>query len=53
MIVELSKEDIEKAISDYIKLWLYNVDVEKIEFIRTKKVADLKIKVETKQKGDE
>jgi len=50
MKIELSKEDLEKAIKNYIDVWFSAVDVEDIEFIRTKKVDDLKVKVTTKEK---
>jgi len=52
MKIELSKEDIEKAIKNYIDLWFSAVDVEDIEFVRTKKVNDLKVKITIKEKGE-
>jgi len=52
MKIELSKIDVEQAIKAYIDVWFPALSVTNIEFIRTKKVADLKIIVETKEKGE-
>jgi len=52
MKIELSKDDLEKAIKNYIDMWFTAVEVTDIEFIRTKKVDDLKVKVTTKEKGE-
>lgn len=52
MKIELSKADIEQAVEAYIGLWFPELSVTAIEFIRTKKVSDLKIVIETKKEGD-
>jgi len=52
MIVELSKDDLEKAITNYLELWFPAVEIKEIEFIRTKKVTDLKVKIKTNTKGE-
>jgi len=52
MKIELSKEDLEKAIKNYIDVWFTAVEVTNIEFVRTKKVYDLKVQVTTKEKGE-
>jgi len=50
--IELSKDDLEKAVKNYIDLWFPSLDVESIEFIRTKQVKDLTVKITTKEKGE-
>jgi len=52
MKIELSKEDIEVAIKQYISVWFPAVDVEKIEFIRTKSINSLRANIEIKEKGE-
>ena len=52
MIVELLKDDLEKAITNYIELWFPTIEIKEIEFVRTKKVADLKVKIKTNTKGE-
>jgi len=52
MKIELSKDVLEKAIKNYIDLWFSAIEVVDIEFVRTKKVDDLKVKITTKEKGE-